>query len=62
MYTIDDKCKTTEGCKVTLETLKKEGFLEDKVIKDAMTEEVIDDSDTVTISKNGNRYKYTFNG
>ncbi len=62
MYTIDDKCKTAEGCKVSIATLKKEGFLEDKVIKDAITEEVITDSDTVTISKNGNRYKYTFNG
>ncbi len=62
MYTIDDSCKTTSGCKVKIKLLKEQGFLEDKVIKDAITEEVISEESTVTISKNGNKYKYTFNG
>ena len=60
MYSLDDTCNTKEGCLITLETLKKEGYLEAKDIKDAVSKKQITDKSVVKVSKENNKYQYDF--
>ena len=60
MYNLDDTCNTKEGCLITLETLKKEGYLEAKDIKDAVSKKQITDQSVVKVSKENNKYQYDF--
>lgn len=60
VYTLPEECETTTGCNITIKTLKDNGYLEEKDLKDAKTDEVIADDVIVRVSKSNNKYKYEY--
>ncbi len=59
VYTLKD-CDNCVVATVTIETLKDEGFLEEKELKEITSDTNIDDTAEVQIKKENGKYKYVF--
>lgn len=60
IYTLPEDCHTTTGCTITIKDLKEGGFLENKNLTNAKTNEKISDDAKVAIYKQNNTYKYKY--